>query len=164
MRSRRPWFDCDREAVLMAMFAAGAATPGGDDPNGLHRYLMPRRIGDMEFALFSSCSGMPLLDWVYEACEVPYHYVLEGTDRSDVESRMAEIEVGFQRKLLEALCAPRGTSVVVASSPADAFRMAATLFAIDGNGGAMWWLVPSIAELGSDGATRAVGAARTGSR
>src|ERR1700742_4273770 len=100
IRTRRPWFDCDREAALMAMLSAGVAARAKGEPQGLLRHFMPRRVRNDEFALFSSCSGMPMLDWAYETCQVPYHYVIDGQDRSDVGNLLAELNHLFHRKIL----------------------------------------------------------------
>jgi hypothetical protein len=150
IRTRRPWFDCDREATLMAMLSAGFAAPAEGEPKGLRRHFMPRRVRNDEFALFSSCSGMPMLDWAHETCEVPYHYVIAGQDRGDVENLLRELKHLFQKKFLKAISAPPGTTMLVASSPADAFRMAAVLFALACNGEPMRWLAPSFGEMGSE--------------
>lgn len=150
LRSRRPWFDCDRDTALMAMLSAGITAPAEGEPKGLLRHFIPRRVRTDEFALFSSCSGMPLTDWAYETSEIPYHYVIDGKDRGDVENLLGELKHLFQKKFLNAISAPPGTTMLVASSPADAFRMAAVLFAMACNGEAMRWLTPSFGEMGSE--------------
>ena len=150
IRTRRPWFDCDREAALMAMLSASFVAPSTPGPKGLRRHFIPRRVRNGEFALFSSCSGMPLLDWAYETCDAPYQYVINGRDRGDVESLLVELKRLFHDKLLKAISAPPGTELLIASSPADAFRMAAMLFALACNGEPMRWLTPSFGELASD--------------
>ena len=71
IRTRRPWLDCDREAALVAMLSAGFTAPAYSQPKGLRRHLRPRRVRDTEFALFSSCSGMPLTDWAYRPLRYP---------------------------------------------------------------------------------------------
>ncbi len=53
IRTRRPWFDCDREAALVAMLSAGFDAPAEDEPKGLRRHFMPRRVRHGEFALCS---------------------------------------------------------------------------------------------------------------
>ncbi|MCB8882906.1 hypothetical protein ACELLULO517_21850 [Acidisoma cellulosilytica] len=150
IRTSRPWFDCDREAALMAMLSAGVAAPAKGEPQGLLRHFIPRRVRNDEFALFSSCSAMPLLDWAYETCEAPYHYVINGQDRGDVKNLLVELKRLFHEKLLKAISAPPGTKMLVASSPADAFRIAAMLFTLACDGEPMRWLAPSFGELGSD--------------
>jgi hypothetical protein len=149
MRTRRPWFDCDREAALMSMLSAGVEPGDRGAMTWLHRYFIPRRTRSDEFVLFSSCSGMPLLDWAYETCEVPYQYVINGQDRGDVCNLLVELKHLFHEKLLKAISAPTRTKMLVASSPADAFRMAAMLFALACNGEPMRWLAPSFGDLGS---------------
>src|ERR1700678_1060435 len=119
IRTRRPWFDCDREAALMAMLSAGVLAPAEGEPKGLRRHFMPRRIRTDEFALFSSCSGMPMLVWAHETCEAPYHYVIAGQDRGDVENLLRELKQLFQKKFLKAISPPPGTTMLVASSPAN---------------------------------------------
>ena len=150
IRTRRPWFDCDREAALVAMLSAGFTAPADSEPKGLRRHFGPRRVRDTEFALFSSCSGMPLTDWAYETSEIPYHYVIDGQDRGDVENLLRELKHLFQKKFLNAISAPPGTTMLVASSPADAFRMASVFFALACNGEPMRWLAPSFGEMGSE--------------
>ena len=150
VRTRRPWFDCDREAALVAMLSAGFVAPAESEPMGLRRHFRPRRVRDGEFTLFSSCSGMPLTDWAYDTSEIPYQYVIDGQDRGDVENLLRELKHLFQKKFLDAISAPPGTTMLVASSPADAFRMAAVLFALACNGEPMRWLAPSFGEMGSD--------------
>ena len=150
VRTRRPWFDCDREAALVAMLSAGFVAPTEIEQMGLRRHFRPRRVRDTEFALFSSCSSMPLTDWAYETSEIPYHYVIDGQDRGDVENLLRELKHRFQKKFLKAISAPPGTTMLVASSPADAFRMASVLFALACNGEPMRWLTPSFGEMGSE--------------
>ena len=150
VQTRRPWFDCDREAALVAMLSAGFVAPAESEPTGLRRHFRPRRVRDCEITLFSSCSGMPLMDWAYETSEIPYHYVIDGRDRGDVENLLRELKHLFQKKFLDAISAPPRTTMLVASSPADAFWMAAVLFALACNGEPMRWLAPSFGEMGSD--------------
>jgi hypothetical protein len=145
IRTRRPWFDCDRDAVLMEMLAGVA-----ERPLGLKRHFVPRRIRDDEFTLFSSCSAMPLFDWAHETCAVPYQFVIAGEDRGDVANLLLQLGHLFLSRFLSWIAAPKGTRMLVASSPADAFRMAAMLFAIECNGEPMRWLVPSIGEAASE--------------
>ena len=97
---------------------------------GLRRHFRPRRVRDTEFALFSSCSGMPMTDWAYETSEIPYHYVIDGEDRGDVENLLRELKYLFQKKFLNAISAAPRSTMLVASSPADASRMASVLFAL----------------------------------
>ena len=150
VRTRRPWFDYDREAALVAMLSAGFVAPAESEPMGLRRHFRPRRVRDTEFALFSSCSGMPLTGWAYETSEIPYYYVIDGQDRGDVENLLRELKHLFQKKFLNAISAPLGTTMLVASSPADAFRMASVLLALACDGEPMRWLAPSFGEMGSD--------------
>ncbi len=134
----------------MAMLASGVAGPGGAEERGLHSYFVPKRRPDRDYVLFSSCTAMPLLEWGYEICDAPYRYVIEAEDRGELSYRLGVVETGFERKLLAAMSAPEGTKVVVAASPADAFRMAATLFVLESNGPPVRTLFPSVLEMASD--------------
>lgn len=149
-KSKRPWSDCDREAALMAMLCGGAPPDAGKELRAFHSFFVPNRYQVREWLLFSSCTAMPMLEWGYEACATPYHYVLEATDKDDVSNRLGVIEAGFASKLLAALSAPRETKVLVTASPADAFRLAATLCALQGNGSPSRVLIPSVLEVGSE--------------
>ncbi|MDE1905787.1 MAG: hypothetical protein KGH75_04985 [Rhodospirillales bacterium] len=150
IRTIRPWFDCDRDAALMKMLSAEAEMPFEGAAAAVLRHFAPRRIRNDEYTLFSSCSAMPLFDWAHEACDVPYQYVIKAADRGDLVNLLRELDGLFRKKLLTALSAPKGTRVMIASSPTDAFRMAAVLFALECNGEPMRWLVPSIGEPGTD--------------
>jgi hypothetical protein len=62
------------------------------------------------------------MDWAYETCDAPYRFVIKAQDRGDITNLLGELEVLFRMNFLKAISAPKGTGMIIASSPADAFR------------------------------------------
>jgi hypothetical protein len=143
------WFSHYREEALVEALAAELGPSwNAKAPTSLHGYFAPAR-GAGRHRVLSSCSGSPLSERARALCLQICEWIIEAPDRAAVRERIAGIDGMFAENVTRLVGAPAGTAVVLAASPADAFRLMGMLFSIEAKRKPLRVLVPTIGEIAS---------------
>lgn len=126
-RTTKPWFTQDVEQAMFATLALGL-DPWfmGAAPAGLNKYFWPGRpSGDL--ALLSSCSGVPVTQWAYEACLEIFSRIAESRTSRGASDLFLRFREGIAAGIRDVLNVPLDAKMILTQSPAEAYRLAALL-------------------------------------
>lgn len=140
--------DRREQALVDALSAELGPSWDANAPTSLHGYFAPAR-GTNGHRVLSSCSGSPIAEGARRLCLKMCDWIMEAPGRAAMHERIASIDGMFAETVTCLVGAPPGTTVVLAVSPADAFRLLGILFSVEARGKPLRVLVPTIADIAS---------------
>jgi hypothetical protein len=126
-RTTKPWFTQDLEQAMFATLALGL-DPWfmGAAPAEMNRYFWPGPPNG-ELAVLSSCSGVPVTQWAYEACLELFSRIAESRTPRRASDLLLRFREGISAGIRDVLNVPPEAKMVLTQSPAEAYRLAALL-------------------------------------
>lgn len=142
-------FGQNRDRALISALAAELGPSWNAQASAsLHGYFAPARV-DGRRTVLSSCSASPLSECGRAICLRVVDHLLEAPDQAAIRQRVTSYHAMFAENVTRLVGALAGTTVVLAASPADAFRMMGMLFAIEAKPKPLRVLVRTIGEVAS---------------